>query len=92
MKKMQRTCIGCNIKKNKNELIRIVLDKEGNVFIDETGKANGRGAYMCDNIECMEKAINSKRLGKSFNVKLDENLHNRIRGVIIERKGKKRYI
>ena len=48
---LQRTCIGCNTKKNKNDLIRIVKDKNGIIKIDNTGKMQGRGAYICNNIE-----------------------------------------
>ena len=48
----KRTCVGCGEIKLKKELIRIVKNKEGEIFIDRTGKANGRGAYICDNIEC----------------------------------------
>ena len=51
----QRTCMGCNSKKNKNELIRIVKDKNGTISVDKTGKLSGRGAYLCDNIVCLEK-------------------------------------
>ena len=58
----QRTCIGCNSIKAKKDLIRIVKNKEGQIYIDKTGKANGRGAYLCDNVECLEKAIKSKKL------------------------------
>ena len=61
-KQPQRTCIGCREKKDKKQLIRIVKNKEGKISLDRTGKANGRGAYICDNIECLEKAINSKAL------------------------------
>ena len=57
-----RTCIGCSEIKPKKELIRIVKNKEGSIFVDKTSKANGRGAYLCDNIECLEKAIKTKRL------------------------------
>ena len=56
----KRTCIGCNEIKLKKELIRIVKNKEGQISLDKTGKANGRGAYICDNIECLEKAIKAK--------------------------------
>ena len=56
MKKIpQRTCIGCKEKKDKKDLIRIVKDKDGNITLDRTGRANGRGAYICDNIQCLEK-------------------------------------
>ena len=47
----QRTCMGCNCQKDKKELIRIVKNKEGIISIDKTGKAQGRGAYICNNIE-----------------------------------------
>lgn len=79
----QRSCIGCNTKREKKELIRVVKDKNGNITIDKTGKVNGRGAYICNNIECLEKAIKSKKLEKSFEMKIDEEIYNNLRGVII---------
>ena len=86
MKKIpQRTCIGCNTQKNKKDLIRIVKDKDGNISIDRTGKANGRGAYICDNIECLEKAIKSKKLERTFETKISEEIYENLRGVIIEK-------
>ena len=86
MKKIpQRTCIGCNSQKNKNELIRIVKNKEGIISIDKTGKAQGRGAYICDNIECLEKAIKSKRLERTFDKKISDEIYENLRGVIIDK-------
>lgn len=80
MKKIpQRTCIGCNTQKNKNELIRIVMNKEGQISIDRTGKANGRGAYICDNIECLEKMIKSKRLEKSFDTNISNEIYEELK-------------
>ena len=67
----KRTCIGCNQIKLKKELIRIVKDKQGNINVDKTGKANGRGAYICDNKECLEKLKKSKRLEKTFEMSID---------------------
>lgn len=81
----QRTCIGCNSQKNKNELIRIVKNKEGIISIDKTGKAQGRGAYICDNIECLEKAIKSKRLERTFDKKISDEIYENLRGVIIDK-------
>ena len=94
----QRSCIGCNTKKDKKDLIRIVKNKDGNISIDKTGKANGRGAYICNNVECLEKAIKSKRLEKTFEEKIDEMLKSKkelaeidneiyenLRGVIIDK-------
>lgn len=86
MKKIpQRTCIGCNTKKDKNSLIRIVLNKDGVISIDKTGKANGRGAYICDNIDCLEKAIKSKKLEHSFERKIDDEIYNNLRNEIIDK-------
>ena len=75
MKKIvQRTCLGCKEAKEKKDLIRIVKQNDGNIFIDKTGKANGRGAYICNNVECLEKAIKSKRLDKAFEQKIDSKI------------------
>lgn len=78
----QRSCIGCNCKKNKNELIRIVKNNENVISIDKTGKANGRGAYICDNIECLEKAIKNKKIEKSFKMAIEQNVYENLRSVI----------
>ena len=84
MKKIpERTCMGCNIKKPKKEFIRIVKSKEGDIDIDRTGKMQGRGAYICDNIECLEKLIKSKRLEKVFDMKISEEIYEKLRGVIL---------
>ena len=83
MKKIpQRTCIGCGEKKDKKDLIRIVKDKEGKISIDKTGRANGRGAYICDKLECLEKAIKSKKLEKSFEMKIEDEIYEALRGVL----------
>ena len=77
--------MGCNEKKPKKELVRIVKNKDGEIFIDRTGKADGRGAYICDSIECLEKVIKSKRLEKVLEVKIPEEVYNNLRGVIIDK-------
>lgn len=81
--KPQRTCMGCNTKKDKQDLIRIVKNKENEISIDKTGKKEGRGAYICDNIECLEKAIKSKRIEKIFDMKISEEIYENLRGVIL---------
>ena len=81
----QRTCMGCNSKKDKKDLIRIVKNKEGVISIDKIGKANGRGAYICNNISCLEKAVKSKRLERVFETKISEEIYESLRGVIIDR-------
>ena len=85
MKKIPlRTCMGCNEKKPKKELIRIVKDKENNISIDKTGKLDGRGAYICNDIKCLDKVVKSKRLEKSLEISISEEIYNNLRGVIIE--------
>lgn len=86
MKKIpQRTCLGCSESKPKKELIRIVKQSDGKIFIDKTGKADGRGAYICNSVECLEKAIKSKRLERSFETKIDNEIYESLRGVIIDK-------
>ena len=86
MKKIPlRTCMGCNEKKPKKELVRIVKNKDGEIFIDRTGKADGRGAYICDSIECLEKVIKSKRLERVLETHIPEEVYNNLRGVIIDK-------
>lgn len=86
MKKIpQRTCLGCGETKPKKELIRIVKQNDGQIFIDKTGKANGRGAYICNNIECLDKAIKSKRLNKNFETEIKNEIYENLRGVIIDK-------
>ena len=85
MKKMpQRTCMGCNIKKDKKELIRIVKNKDGEINIDKTGELPGRGAYLCNNIECLKNAIKTKRLEKVFEQQIDNDIYEKLRGVMID--------
>ena len=81
--KPQRTCMGCNTKKDKQDLIRIVKNKENGISIDKTGRKEGRGAYICDNIECLERAIKSKRIEKIFDMKISEEIYENLRGVIL---------
>ncbi|MFA6940466.1 MAG: YlxR family protein [Clostridiaceae bacterium] len=75
----QRMCSGCLEKKDKKELIRVVKNKEGQISIDLTGKKPGRGAYICRNLSCLEKAIKAKRLDRSLEVKIDEETFARLR-------------
>ncbi|MCI9016680.1 MAG: YlxR family protein [Clostridia bacterium] len=86
MKKIpQRTCMGCNVKKDKKELIRIVKNKENQINIDKTGKMQGRGAYLCDNIQCLEKAIKTKRIERVFETKIEEEIYEKLRGVMLDK-------
>lgn len=86
MKKIpQRTCIGCMQKKNKNELVRIVKNKNGEIFLDKTGKQEGRGVYICNSIECLEKAQKAKKIERSFETSISEEIYKDLRGVILDK-------
>ena len=73
-KKMpERKCVGCNEKKTKNELIRIVRCADtGNIEIDRTGKKNGRGAYICPSASCLKKA--KKRLSQNLETPIPDEI------------------
>lgn len=62
----QRMCVGCREMKSKKELIRIVRTPDGNIEIDPTGKQAGRGAYICPDTECLERAVRGKNLQKAL--------------------------
>ena len=84
MKKMpQRTCMGCNVKKDKKDLIRIVKKQNQEICIDKTGKMEGRGAYICNSVECLDKVIKTKRLERVLECKIDNDIYINLRGVII---------
>ena len=80
-----RTCMGCNEKKNKAELIRIVKNKENIISLDRTGKMDGRGAYICDKINCLEKLIKNKRLEKIYEMKIENEIYENLTGVIFDK-------
>lgn len=61
-----RICVGCQEKKSKKELVRIVRTPDGGVVLDLTGKKAGRGAYICPQKECLQKAFKGKRLEKNL--------------------------
>ena len=84
-KQPQRTCMGCNEKKDKKDLIRIVKNKDNEISIDRTGKKEGRGAYICDDVNCLEKVIKSKRLERVLAIPISKEIYESLRGVIIDK-------
>jgi hypothetical protein len=68
-------CIGCGIQKDKKEMVRIVRTEDIQIIIDETGKKNGRGAYICKNAECMKKALKSRGLDRSFKIPVSKEVY-----------------
>lgn len=75
----QRMCVGCREMKEKKQLIRIVRTPEGEVAVDVTGKKSGRGAYICPDIDCLEKAIKNKGIQKALQTEISSEILNDIK-------------
>ncbi len=73
-----RKCSGCGEMKPKQELIRIVKNKEGEIFLDLTSKSPGRGAYLCHCVECFNMARKARRFEKAFSTKIPEDVFERM--------------
>lgn len=74
----QRKCVGCGISKNKKDLIRVVKTPEGEISVDITGKKNGRGAYICNDVECLKKARKAGRLERSFECQISDEIYDKL--------------
>ena len=74
-----RQCVGCREMKPKKELIRVVKSPEGQISLDFRGKAPGRGAYVCRNTECFEKAVKAKRFQKALSCAIPDEVTERMR-------------
>ncbi|MBQ2283443.1 MAG: YlxR family protein [Agathobacter sp.] len=70
-----RQCVGCGEMKGKKDLIRILKTQEGEILVDATGRKNGRGAYICPDIECFKKARKSKGLERSFKMAISLEIY-----------------
>ena len=66
-----RMCVGCREMKPKASLLRVVKPQEGDAHIDRTGKAAGRGAYVCESIECLKKAEKIRALDRALDTKIE---------------------
>ena len=83
MKKIpERMCVITREKFPKKELIRVVKNKEGEVFVDTTGKANGRGAYLKKDIEVIEKARKTKNLERILEITIPDNIYEELKELI----------
>ena len=70
-----RRCTGCGEQKPKKELVRVVKTPDGEILLDLTGKASGRGAYICNNAECLKKARKSKRIERTFEMTIPDEVY-----------------
>lgn len=70
-----RKCLGCNEMKPKKELLRVVRNKEGIISVDTMGRAQGRGAYICNEKQCFEKAKDLKMFNRAFQCNVPEEIY-----------------
>lgn len=70
----QRLCLGCRTLKNKRELLRVVRTPQGEIELDTSGKKAGRGAYICPNTACWQKALKSKGFEKSLRTSIPADI------------------
>ena len=85
MKKIPyRMCVVTRERFPKQELIRVVVNKEGVVTVDETGKLNGKGAYIKKDIDVLNKAISTKVLDRILDVTINDDIYNELRNIIGE--------
>ncbi len=73
-----RMCTGCGQMKPKRELVRVVKSQDGEIALDLTGKKAGRGAYVCRDIECLQKARKARRLEKAFSCRIPDEFYDRM--------------
>lgn len=71
----QRQCIGCGEMKKKKEMLRVVKTPESDFVLDATGRKNGRGAYVCHSMECLQKAVKNKGLERSFKMPIPTQIY-----------------
>lgn len=80
MKKIpMRKCIACGVQKPKKELIRVVKNKENEVSVDFTGKANGRGAYICNDKSCFDLAIKKNAFNRALETKIEDDVFEKLK-------------
>ena len=70
-----RQCLGCRTMKPKAELIRVVRTPEGEILLDTRGRANGRGAYVCRDEACLNKAIKSRAIARAFSAQIPDEVY-----------------
>ena len=73
-----RKCMGCGEMKSKRELVRVVKNKEGEISLDLTGKKAGRGAYVCPQLSCLQKARKSRGFERALSRKIPEEVYDQM--------------
>ncbi|MBQ6374213.1 MAG: YlxR family protein [Clostridia bacterium] len=74
-----RMCVGCREMRPKATLLRVVKPADGDAHIDRTGRAQGRGAYVCESIDCLKKAQKSRALERALECSIDGDVFDQLR-------------
>ncbi len=83
-----RRCVGCREMKEKRTLVRVVRNQEGRVAVDPSGRMNGRGAYLCRDAACVEKARKARALAREFSTEISDELYQEIATLMEDHVGK----
>ena len=78
MQERLRMCIVCRERSDKKELVRVVKNKNGEIFLDKSGKANGRGAYVCKSKECFDKLKKTRALNRAFKCEIPLEVYEKL--------------
>jgi uncharacterized protein len=84
----ERKCVVTNEMKPKKDLIRVVRNKEGEVFVDPTGKKNGRGAYLTKDVAVINQAEKTGALSKQLNAQIDASIYEELRTLVSDKNEK----
>ena len=70
-----RLCVGCREMKPKKDMIRVVKTPENEIILDTTGRKNGRGAYLCNDVECLKKAVKSSAIDRALKINVEKSVY-----------------
>ncbi|BBF42892.1 predicted nucleic-acid-binding protein implicated in transcription termination [Lachnospiraceae bacterium KM106-2] len=73
-----RQCTGCGEMKDKRLMLRVIKTPEGEIVLDATGKKNGRGAYLCNSMDCFKNAVKTKALERSLKVSIPKDVYEQL--------------
>ncbi|MBQ8424976.1 MAG: YlxR family protein [Clostridia bacterium] len=71
----ERTCIACRNKGNKSQFLKVVYNKQGEIFIEDDKKLDGRGAYLCKSQDCLNKCLKNKSLNRTFKTAIPQEFY-----------------
>ena len=81
-----RQCVGCGTMKSKKEMMRVLKTAEEGIILDKTGKKNGRGAYLCESMECLKLARKNRGLERSFKMSIPNEVYDNMENSFLKEK------